>query len=424
MKKASAAGLGIAAFAAVAVATGPASAQVTFEPDPCVITLEPSYVQIPGEVITVPGSAITCPPAFSSFNPAVVDGTTLDVSFVGAPGTATTGTARLYTGEESTYDPAANGIVITRRIILEGTAGTYGSVLTGRGDDGMYVKDTTPNPDTYYRLVLARPFTITNGLSATPTCTLTMARKYTYVWGQGQGNMYPVPDSAISCTGGVTFSSRTHSVNANFDSRYQNQASLRVRTQSVYNPTTRTYRNVQGLWLIPASSANIQAPTERREMGGFGSDPESTSGANATFGRFTSPPSGLSVTPDVPGGLPGYNTQYALTLAAPFTIKRRTDVTARATRGTNGTLAIAIRADRNASFSNKVAQTYRRQTVLPDTPADHAVVRRGNTVLKRVKLSPYGNGSVTVADPKGRNAYSVTMVATNDNYAGVARFTR
>ena len=93
MKKASAAGLGIAAFAAVAVATGPASAQVTFEPDPCVITLEPSYVQIPGEVITVPGSAITCPPAFSSFNPAVVDGTTLNVSFVGAPGTATTGTA-------------------------------------------------------------------------------------------------------------------------------------------------------------------------------------------------------------------------------------------------------------------------------------------------------------------------------------------
>jgi hypothetical protein len=424
MKKASAAGLGIAAFAAVAVATGPASAQVTFEPDPCVITLEPSYVQIPGQDITVPGSAITCPPAFSSFNPTVVGGTTLNVNFVGAPGTATTGTARLYTGQESTYDPAANGIVITRRIVLEGTAGTYGSVLTARGTDDMYVTDTTPNPDTNYRLVLARPFTITDGLSATPTCTLTMAPRYTYVWGQGQGNMYPVPDSAISCTGGVTFSSSTHGINANFDSRYQNQASLRVRTQSVYNPTTRTYRNVQGLWLIPASSSNTQAPAERREMGGFGSDPESTSGANATFGRFTSPPSGLSVTPDVPWGLPGYSTQYALTLAAPFTIKRRTDVTARATRGTNGTLAIAIRADRNASFNNKVAQTYRRQTVLPDTPADHAVVRRGNTVLKRVKLSPYGNGSVTVADPKGRNAYSVTMVATNDNYAGVARFTR
>jgi hypothetical protein len=152
---------------------------------------------------------------------------------------------------------------------------------------------------------------------------------------------------------------------------------------------------------------------------GFESDPASTSGANATFGRFTSPPSGLTVATGQ-----GYEARYALTLAAPFTIKRRTDVTARAKRGKNGSLAITIRADRNASFSNKVAQTYRRQTVLPDTPADHAVVRRGNTVLKRVKLSPYGNGSVTVADPKGRNAYSVTMVATNDNYAGVARFTR
>jgi hypothetical protein len=62
--------------------------------------------------------------------------------------------------------------------------------------------------------------------------------------------------------------------------------------------------------------------------------------------------------------------------------------------------------------------------VLPDTPADHAVLRRGSKVLKRVKLSPYGNGSVTVRDAKGRNAYSVTMVETNDNYQGVARFTR
>jgi hypothetical protein len=192
----------------------------------------------------------------------------------------------------------------------------------------------------------------------------------------------------------------------------------------VYNPATRTYRDVRGLWLIPQSSANTQAPVERREMGGFGSDPESMSGANATFGRFTSPPSGLTVAPNVAFGLPGYGAQYALTLAAPFTIKRRTDVTARAKRTKDGALAITIRADRNASFSNKVAQTYRRQTVLADTPADHAVVRRGRTVLKRVKLSPYGNGSVTVPDPRGRNAYSVTMVATNDNYEGVARFTR
>jgi hypothetical protein len=52
------------------------------------------------------------------------------------------------------------------------------------------------------------------------------------------------------------------------------------------------------------------------------------------------------------------------------------------------------------------------------------VLRRGSKVLKRVKLSPYGNGSVTVRDAKGRNAYSVTMVETNDNYQGVARFTR
>ncbi len=415
MKKVPAAGLSVAAFAAVAIAAGPASA-ITFEPEPCVITLAPSYVSMPAQDITVPGSAVTCPPAFTSFN-LTTGATSMDVYFNGVPGTATTDSAFLSNAySKVVYDPAVNGIVTTREIRLYGAPGTYTAVNTAN-TGGMYLTDTTPNPDTYYRLVLARPFTITAGLPATPTCTLTMAPAYTYVWGQGQGNQYPVPDSAISCTGGITYNSGAYIVNGVFDSRYQDQAYLSTQSQSVYNPATRTYRVVDALWLVPKSSANTQRAAERREMGL--SDPANNPGANSAFGRFTSGPSGLSVVSKA-----DYVTTYALTLAAPFTIKRRTDVTATAKRTKKGMLAITISADRNASFSNTVAQTYRRQTVLPDTPADHAVVRRGSTVLKRVKLSPYGKGSVTVRDAKGRNAYSVTMVATNDNYAGVARFRR
>jgi nitrate reductase NapA len=47
--------------------------------------------------------------------------------------------------------------------------------------------------------------------------------------------------------------------------------------------------------------------------------------------------------------------------------------------------------------------------------------------LKRndvVKVSTRRGEISLRVDTKGRNKYSVTMVATNDNYAGVARFTR
>lgn len=417
MKKVPAVGLSATVLVAAGIATSPATAQnITFEPEPCVITLAPSYVQTPGQDITVPGSAVTCPPAFTSFD--LIGGTTsMNVYFSGDPGTATTGSSQLYLSDKVVYDPAVNGIVTTRELRLEGLPGTYTAVDTANYR-GMYLTDTTPNPDTYYRLVLARPFTITAGMPAAPTCTLTMAPSYTYVWGQGQGNMYPVPDSAISCTGGVTYNSSAYTVEGDFGSRYENQAYLSTQSQPVYNPATKTYRYVDALWLVPNAFGNGQGPSERREMG-KGGMANGGAGATSPFGRFTSGPAGLSVVSKA-----DYTTRYALTLAAPFTIKRRTDVTATAKRLKKGNLAITISADRNASFSNTVAQTYRRQTVLPDTRADHAIVRRGTKVLKRVKLSPYGKGSVTVRDAKGRNAYSVTMVATNDNYQGVARFTR
>lgn len=413
MKKLPASAFALAMVAGGGVLASPALADIQFEPDPCVVTLEPSYV-LTGEPIPVPASAVTCPPQFTGFDPT---STSVSMNILFRGDVATTrwiGQAQLYSSDVTTYDPAANALVTKRVLLLNGPEGTYTQVDTSQTSN-MYITDTTPNPDTYYRVVLARPFTITDGLPATPTCTLTLSPTYTYVWGQGQGNQYPVPDSAISCTGGITYNSRDYWVAGSFDSRYANQAALEVQSRPVYNPTSRTFTPSRQLWLVPASAdGNWQRLAERRETGiapgGQGSD--------APFGRFTASPNGLTVQAD------GGNTRYALALAAPFTIKRRTDVTATAKRVKKGRLAITISADRNASFRNTTAPTYRRQTVLPGTRADHAVVRRGTKVLARVKLTAYGKGSVTVRDIKGRNPYTVTMVATDANYEGVARFVR
>ncbi len=85
-------------------------------------------------------------------------------------------------------------------------------------------------------------------------------------------------------------------------------------------------------------------------------------------------------------------------------------------------ISVNINAERIALFQNTEAPTYRRQVVLPKTPADHAVVKRGNKVIQEVELSPFGIARVTIPDVRGGNNYSVTMVATNGNSAGTVGF--
>ena len=85
---------------------------------------------------------------------------------------------------------------------------------------------------------------------------------------------------------------------------------------------------------------------------------------------------------------------------------------------------MSISADRNAAFQNTLAPTYRRQPVLPATPADHAVISRNGKVIARVMLSPYGHATAKIADTKGKDRYTVTLVATDDNYAGSYAFAR
>ena len=114
--------------------------------------------------------------------------------------------------------------------------------------------------------------------------------------------------------------------------------------------------------------------------------------------------------------------QYRLTLARSFAIKRATTVRATTRRLPGGSTRVNIHADRNWSFQNGVAPTYRRQTVLLATPADRAVLKVGGTVVRRIKLSPYGNASITIPAGASRRSYSVTLVETDNNFAGTATF--
>ena len=113
---------------------------------------------------------------------------------------------------------------------------------------------------------------------------------------------------------------------------------------------------------------------------------------------------------------------YPLVLAAPFVIKSATDVTAKVKKK-GSYLTIKINADRNEHFNrdNGVA-SHKRQTVMPKDKSDRAIVKRGNKVIATVKLSIYGNGTVKIKDIAGKNNYTVTLVETDLNHAGVASF--
>ena len=112
--------------------------------------------------------------------------------------------------------------------------------------------------------------------------------------------------------------------------------------------------------------------------------------------------------------------EYPVVLAAPYKSKYATDVTAKVKKE-GSTLTIKINADRNQSLWNG-RDTYRRQTVLVREKSDRAIVKRGNKVIATVKLSIYGNGTVKIKDIAGKNNYTVTLVETDSNHAGVASF--
>jgi hypothetical protein len=355
----------LAVAALVPLGASTAQADVTFEPDPCVITLAPSYnSNSDGSLsVEVPPSAVTCP-AGVTFSQA--DFPSFGTQFITATGLG--GAFLAFSGGITAYDPVANALTTTYPLMLTSYS-TFASALEFTQVAPSYTNNSfyLTSGGLFYRLILGRPFTVVSTVPAQPACTVNLASTYAYTW--NQEGYFIVPDSVVSCQG-FTFNSRDYSLSMNLDSRLPNQGLLSTASRRVFNSSTNSFTTIYELHLTSATQ------------------------------------------------------NYKATLASPVVIKRATDLAVKTRRTGARAFRLTINADRNASFQNTLAPTYRRQVVLPGTPADHAVVKRGNTIIKKVTLSPFGYAQVSVPDVPGNNRYTVTMAATNDNFAKSVSFRR
>ncbi len=400
--------------AAVGVATAGAT-DTQLEAQPCVISLAPQYTaNASGELLVrpIPDSAIACPGfAFDSQTMSV------NIDFRDAAGA---GGPALRTSSVSTYDAALNRVVETTALQLTawGTSsatGIFTQVAPDYSQGSFWL--TNPADSKNYRLVLGAPFQVTRTTPAPPACTLRLASRYAYKW--DQENYFVIPDSAVRCDG-FTYTSQSATLSMYFNSRVMGAGNIRNVQRRVFNRSTGTYSTVYELRLTSyAGNDNNQSPTAFSRENGLSAP---TGGSGWTWGRFTQGKEGATVSPNVNPNPQQLDPQYRLTLARSFAIKRATTVRATTRRLPGGSTRVNIHADRNWSFQNGVAPTYRRQTVLPATPADRAVLKVGGTVVRRIKLSPYGNASITIPAGASRRSYSVTLVETDNNFAGTATF--
>ena len=406
----------VAAASVLAGCAGLASAQTTvvFEPDPCVISLAPTYSANPEGTLEadIPSSAVACPSpvefsqaTFPYFNPSFTPANNGSVP-------------RLSWVENQVYNPASNALESNYVLRLRSDWGslfeptTFTQVSPGFFEENHYY---LVSGGLNYRLVLAAPFTVVKATSAAPACTVNLKSRYSYEW--NQEGYFIVPDSVVSCQG-FTYNSQDYYLSMSLDSRLINQGSLSTTSRTVFNPATNTFATRSELHLLSYTALG-QGQGERREM-----SVSPRASGTWIFGRFSQSTDGASVVPkNAAVGSPA-RVVYKATLAAPVVIKRATDLSVKVRRAGAGKITVSINADRNASFQNTLAPTYRRQVVLPLTPADHAVVKRGTTVIKKVELSPFGFGRTTIPDVRGVNKYSVTMVTTDDNFAKTVTFKR
>ena len=404
----------VAAGAVLVGCAGIASAQTTvvFQPDPCVISLAPTYSANPEGTLEadVPSSAVACPSpvefsqaTFPSFNPSFTP--------------ANNGSGpRLSWVENQVYNPASNALESNYVLRLRSDWGslfeptTFTQVSPGFFEQNYYY---LVSGGLNYRLVLAAPFTVVKATSAAPACTVNLKSRYSYEW--NQEGYFIVPDSVVSCQG-FTYNSQDYYLSMSLDSRLINQGSLATTSRIVFNPDTNTFATRYELHLSSYTALG-QGQGERRET-------SLSPRASGTwiFGRFSQSTDGASVVQKNASVGSPERVLYKATLAAPVVIKRATDLSVKIRRPVAGQICVSINADRNASFQNTLAPTYRRQVVLPGTPADHAVIKLGKKVIKTVKLSPFGFGRTSIPDVRGVNKYSVTMVTTDDNFAKTVTF--
>ena len=401
--------------AAVGVATAGAT-DTQLEAQPCVITLAPQYsANMSGElrVRPIPDSAIACPGfAFDSQTMSV------NIDFRDAAGA---GGPTLRTDEVTTYDAALNRVVKTTALELYAwSTSSATGIFTQVASDNLVAGSfwlRNPADSKNYRLVLGAPFQVTRTTPAPPACTVRLASRYAYKW--DQQNYFVIPDSAVRCDG-FTYNSQSANLFMYFNSKVTGAGTISNTSRRVFNRSAGTYSTVYELRLTSyAGNDNNQSAAAFSRENGLSAP---AGGSGWTWGRFTQGKEGATVSPNVNPNPQQLEPQYRLTLARSFAIKRATTVRATTRRLPGGSTRVNIHADRNWSFQNGVAPTYRRQTVLSATPADRAVLKVGGTVVRRIKLSPYGNASITIPAGASRRSYSVTLVETDNNFAGTATF--
>ena len=376
-----------------------AHADVSFESQYCDINLNATYVaDFTGAVQAfVPDSIFSCP--------FVVDRNQISsVWFRTADGN---GYLNLGNKVLTRYNPRTNAVEQTTILELLGTATTkpFTQVAaSGYSEGSFYVTD--PATSKHYRLRLAHPVKLVMKANTVSPCTISLKSSYGYKW--NGPSYFVIPDSAVKCKG-FTFSSSTYNLSISLDGSAQNQGIIYTAYFKRYNPKNGTLEFDNELRLSTFVSNNLGI----REV--------SANSLTGYLGKLTQNKAESLVTKNSYGEAT-YNDVHQITLKAPVTVKRATDVRVKVKRINSGTLQLKISADRNASYQNGLLPTHTRQTVIPSSLQDRVIIKRGKKVLKRVTLSKYGKATVTIPDIKGKNTYSLTMVETELNVKGSTTF--
>ena len=285
------------------------------------------------------------------------------------------------------------GFYYGSRSVISGQSGTYDSIIPeseGGGKPFLIVDGLN------YELKLAKPFELINGYSqSTDACVITVPNLTNdFSDPTGELNATYLSKSNVNCP------AATNGHRLDFGSYGQDEGFLPI-----------TFLDAQGN-ALPVESCTVDASNLEAKITASTSVPCVRSWRTGVFVKAST----NSKIVDVATGI-----RYPVVLAAPFKVKRATDVAAKVKRS-GSYLSINIQADRNYAVDNNRGSTNRRQTVIVNDKADRAVIKRGNKVIAAVKLSMYGNGKVKIRDIAGKNNYTVTLIETDGNYAGVASF--
>jgi len=302
--------------------------------------------------------------------------------------------ARFYWIYFNVFDSVVNEIVYKQAWVIEGDSGAFDSIVTG-GDGGAKPYLTIDGKN--YELKLAKSFELADGYkTSTESCVLTMPNltKH-YSDPTGERNTTYISRSNLSCPA----ETNGHELSINWYEENDNSSNVTfLDEQGNELALEYCYRSKLDLEVGVFARGNVPCLHSYGKLGVF----VKAKANSKIYDRLT-------------------GKTYSVVLAAPFQVKRATDVTAKVKRS-GSFLNIKINADRNYSVDNGRGHTNKRQTVIAKDKADRAIVKRGNKVIAIVKLSIYGNGKVKIKDIAGKNNYTVTLIETDGNYAGVASF--